>query len=84
MTDKERLLELCEQVTTPFWAGFIADHLIASGVVAQKQGEWLPYPSDMYMACSVCGTEYLKSKMPKTVGYCPNPRCGAKMVKEDK
>lgn len=57
----------------------VADHLIANGVVVQKQGEWLPYPSDMYMKCSVCGMEYPKSQMPLNVGYCPNPNCGAKM-----
>lgn len=98
MTDKERLVELIWYTTEACFDAdcavckyakftdcremYIADHLIANGVVVQKQGEWLPYPSDMDMACSVCGMEYPKSKMPKNVGYCPN--CGAKMVKEDK
>lgn len=88
LTDKGRLVTMmlnCPTVIMDFDAAFfLADHLIANNVVVQKQGEWLPYPSDMYMKCSVCGTEYPKSKMPKNVGYCPNPRCGAKMVKEDK
>ena len=44
-------------------------------------GEWKPYPSDAYMKCSVCGMEYLKSKMPQVANYCPN--CGAKMDKEN-
>lgn len=42
-------------------------------------GEWIKYPSDAYMKCSVCGMEYPKEKMPNVVGYCPNPKCGAKM-----
>lgn len=49
----------------------------------QAEGEWLAYPSDSYMKCSVCGMEYPRSRMPHTVGYCPNPNCGAKMKGED-
>jgi hypothetical protein len=48
-------------------------------VVEVKHGEWIKYPSDAYMKCSVCGMEYAKEKMPNIVGYCPNPNCGAKM-----
>ena len=48
-------------------------------VVEVRHGEWLPYPSDAYMKCSICGMEYHKSRMPDVVGYCPNPNCGAKM-----
>jgi hypothetical protein len=48
-------------------------------VVEVKHGEWVEYPSDAYMKCSVCGMEYAKEKMPNIVGYCPNPNCGAKM-----
>lgn len=44
-----------------------------------RHGEWIKYPSDAYMKCSVCGMEYPKEKMPNIVGYCPNPNCGAKM-----
>ena len=51
----------------------------AADVVEVRHGEWLPYPSDAYMKCSVCGMEYQKSRMPDVVGYCPNPNCGAKM-----
>ena len=51
----------------------------AADVVEVRHGEWLPYPSDAYMKCSVCGMEYHKSRMPDVVGYCPNPNCGAKM-----
>lgn len=53
--------------------------LPAADVAEVRHGEWLPYPSDAYMKCSVCGMEYHKSRMPDVVGYCPNPNCGAKM-----
>lgn len=49
-----------------------------------KHGEWIKYPSDAYMKCSVCGMEYEREKMPSIVGYCPNPNCGAKMDGERK
>ena len=48
-------------------------------VVEVVRGKWLPYPSDAYMKCSVCGMEYYRSRMPDVVGWCPNPSCGAKM-----
>ena len=51
----------------------------ATDVVEVRHGKWLPYPSDAYMKCSICGMEYHKSRMPDVVGYCPNPNCGAKM-----
>lgn len=51
----------------------------AADVEEVRHGTWLPYPSDAYMKCSVCGMEYHKSCMPDVVGYCPNPNCGAKM-----
>ena len=49
----------------------------AADVVPVVHGEWTLYPSDAYMKCSACGMEYLVSKMPHVVGYCPN--CGADM-----
>ena len=52
--------------------------------VEVKHGYWMDYPSDAYVKCSVCGMEYLKSQMPKIVGYCPNPNCGARMDGERK
>ena len=61
----------------------IAEELLlqmpTADVVEVKHGEWISYPSDAYMKCSVCGMEYPKDKMPNIVGYCPNPNCGAKM-----
>lgn len=44
-----------------------------------RHGRWEAYPDDAHMKCSACGMEYLKENMPKVVGYCPNPNCGAKM-----
>ena len=55
------------------------DYVSTADVVEVRHGEWLPYPSDAYMKCSICGMEYHKSRMPDVVGYCPNPNCGAKM-----
>lgn len=55
----------------------------SADVVEVRHGEWLPYPSDAYMKCSICGMEYHKSRMPDVVGYCPNPNCGAKMDGKD-
>lgn len=49
----------------------------AADVAPVVHGEWMPYPSDAYMKCSICRMEYLKSKMPQVAGYCPN--CGADM-----
>ena len=42
-----------------------------------RHGEWLPYPSDQYRKCSLCGIEYAKFAVLLKYKYCPN--CGAKM-----
>lgn len=47
-----------------------------------RHGEWLPYPSDQYRKCSVCGIEYAKFEMLLKHKYCPN--CGAKMDGKEK
>ena len=57
----------------------LASLLYEAGYRKQSEGEWLAYPDDAWMKCSVCRKEYLRSQMPHTVGYCPNPNCGAKM-----
>lgn len=57
----------------------VIDEAPTADVVEVRHGEWIKYPSDAYMKCSVCGMEYPKEKMPNIVGYCPNPNCGAKM-----
>ena len=55
----------------------LADHLIANGVVVQKQGEWIEDGyCDLPCVCSVCGCG------PTERMFCGS--CGAKMVKEDK
>jgi hypothetical protein len=59
--------------------GFCGKFKNKADYVKVKYGYWMDYPSDAYMKCSVCGREYLKSQMPKIVGYCPNPECGARM-----
>jgi hypothetical protein len=61
------------------WISSFIDNQPTADVVEVKHGYWMDYPSDTYMKCSVCGREYLKSQMPKIVGYCPNPECGARM-----
>lgn len=55
------------QTFNRYWAGVIAERLLASGVVVPKHGRWVGYQ------CSVCGgsSEY------GSENYCPN--CGAKM-----
>lgn len=55
----------------------VADHLIANGVVIQKQGEWVyieSYPWVEMYRCSECGYETDDESL---TDYCPN--CGAKM-----
>ena len=57
----------------------MADHLIANGVVVQKQGKWIAVPSsDMVTGkayeCSECKKMRFGSFKPN---YCPN--CGADM-----
>ena len=75
--------EMQEQFDHSFYR-VLVESALAVDVVPVRHGEWLPYPSDAYMKCSVCGMEYHKSRMPDVVGYCPNPNCGAKMDGEAK
>ena len=97
LTDKGRLVDMmlnCPTVTMDFDAAFcLADHLIANGVVVQRQGEWVfdhTYASKQKEKynCSVCGYCYSRRKRRPadrkrvSARYCPN--CFAKMVKEDK
>lgn len=76
--EKEHTCEECDSSDMcEFWTE--ASVLYEAGYRKQIEGEWLAYPDDAWMKCSVCGKEYLRSQMPHTVGYCPNPNCGAKM-----
>lgn len=82
MTDKERLVELMfsyqeEHDSIVVDKLGLADHLIANGVVVQKQGEWLIGSDGYYPYCSECKEEPKGGNM---TTYCPS--CGAKMVKE--
>ena len=93
MSDKKEYIEreavLNEQMEICHWDGlndsyddFVAVKDIlaipAADVEEVRHGRWLPYPSDAYMKCSVCGMEYHKSRMPDVVGYCPNPQLRCK------
>ena len=84
--EREALLKEEQEIyhwngTNDVYGDFISSEIVrtfpAANVAPIVYGEWIPYPSDAYMKCSVCGMEYPKSKMPQVVGYCPN--CGAKM-----
>lgn len=89
MTDKERLVELLDEITKVFrfdaWENTdkIANHLIANNVVVQKQGEWVGVERKPHMIyeCSLCKEKWGYGAM-LHMNYCPN--CGTKMVKEDK
>jgi hypothetical protein len=60
----------------------IADHLLANGVILQKQGKWKIKRDDCdfeYMMCSCCKEEFFPEGcvVEITPNFCPN--CGAKM-----
>lgn len=87
MDDREKLIELIESAR--YWgsdtSAEIADHLIANGVVIQKEAEWVQkeYTFDIYAECSRCREEYCLSvgwsfaDWQKYMRYCPN--CYSKM-----
>ena len=81
MNDRETLIELIESAR--YWgsntSAEIADHLIANGVVIQKQGEWEESTNyDVgFWVCSVCNFTSEATAASKLYKYCPN--CGAKM-----
>lgn len=68
--------------------GFIANYLVANGIVIQKQGEWLLVEEQrnrLLYQCSACKrtvaitpTDIIERKYP----HCKY--CGVEMVKEDK
>lgn len=85
MTDRERLIELLmngivNNLGTVFQENVepIADHLLANGVIVQKQGEWI-YKEIFgieFPECSVCGTQFEDANC-EDYPYCPE--CGAKL-----
>ena len=80
MNERERLIELLNYVAdnlmdfpTEGFINALADHLIAHGVVVQKQGEWEEKEHGEFYSCSCCNytTDF------RLANYCPN--CGAEM-----
>ena len=98
MTDREKLIELIQAAVngcSTYWAGLIADHLIANGVVVREKGEWIPSESDFDdddtlfdveewcdWQCSMC-REDICYEDPMERRWLPNfcPNCGADMRK---
>lgn len=96
---RDRLIEILEQADFDFgehsvecavenidnenYYRFIADALLANGVIVQEQGHWTINTDDYdceYMVCSCCGEEFYNADedtVDRTPKYCPN--CGAKM-----
>ena len=64
-------------------AEYVADRLLANGVIVQSHGHWTIKTDDYdceYMVCSCCGEEFYNADedtVDRTPKYCPN--CGAKM-----
>jgi hypothetical protein len=64
----------------------VADHLLANGVIVQKQGKWKIKRDDCdfeYMMCSCCKEEFFPEGcvVETTPNFCPN--CGAKMKERE-
>ena len=83
MNDREKLIELLTEVIRDFSyfnrhrIGIFADHLIANGVVIQKQSEWVCtdiFPWGDVYRCLECGCDVDVTQL---TNYCPD--CGAKM-----
>ena len=77
MTDREKLIELIQSAVdgcATYWAGLIADHLIANGVTVRKHGRWISYPDCGVTKCSVCDWS-----IEECIDYDFCPNCGAKM-----
>lgn len=80
---REKMVALIRQIVIPFWAGEIADHLIANDVAPVVHGEWekvIPTKSaakwSTKVSCSICHKAGFER-----YDFCPN--CGAKMdIKE--
>lgn len=71
MTDREKLIALImSSGQVSGFAGGLADHLIANGVVVREKGEWM-----LDGRCSVCQ----KNPLTTHVSFCP--ACGSDMRK---
>lgn len=80
MTDRDRLVELLQDY---LYSEQIADHLLANGVIVQKQGEWVSapikekgYDSKSIPTCTNCGYQSFITYI-----YCPE--CGAKLKERE-
>lgn len=91
MTDREKLIVLLQEANAETAAKiekgeiedaktgwkFIADHLLANGVVVREKGEWV-YDHWCEFKCSKCGA-LSKTEPRGEENFCPN--CGADMRK---
>ena len=94
MTDRDRLIELLQEYTDKNNGGGSnhgrADHLLANGVIVQKQGEWkqtkepLGWKDVDCVECSACHESWMCDEdfdfecCKEFWKYCPH--CGAVMV----
>lgn len=80
MTDREKLIELCD--TNNGWVDEVpaekfADYLLVNGVVVREKGEWV-YDHWCEFKCSKCGT-LSKTEPRGEENFCPH--CGSDMRK---
>lgn len=92
MIDREKLVKLIQdavQGCSAYWAGLIAEHLLAHGVTIREQGEWATDTEDIEWGnslkkkhCTSCGKRphFDKEKREFILSdFCPH--CGAEMKK---
>ena len=74
MNDREKLIALImSSGQVSGFAGGLADHLIANGVVVREKGEWISHEG--YEECNRCHAKTMFQH-----NFCPN--CGADMRTE--
>lgn len=61
-------------------ANILVDHLIANGVTIRERGEWVKYPHNSGIYCSVCHGKARYKDIHKP--FCPH--CGADMRGDSK
>lgn len=82
MTGREKLIELLDN--TGYFinrevVGYVANKLLANGVVVREKGEWV-YDHWCEFKCSKCGA-LSKTEPRGEENFCPN--CGSDMRKEE-
>lgn len=86
MSDKNYLTAMIQRAVngcSSYWAGLIAEYLIAHGVVVREKGEWRNN-KDEYPECDKCGYMPQYDPMIDDIYYsdfCPN--CGADMRRRE-